>query len=56
MRHFEPVPEPRQIAWAVGNINGNRPALSRWRPDYAGVFAAHVGAENCPTSASATEG
>ncbi|MEM1237034.1 MAG: SDR family NAD(P)-dependent oxidoreductase [Pseudomonadota bacterium] len=39
------VPRPldeRRIAWAVGDIIENRPALSRWHPDYADAFAAFV--------------
>lgn len=30
----------RRAAWAVGDITENRPALSRWHPDYAEAFAA----------------
>jgi hypothetical protein len=38
---------PRQldelrILWAAGDIVENRPALSRWHPDYADAFAAFV--------------
>ncbi|KIC15437.1 SDR family NAD(P)-dependent oxidoreductase [Leisingera sp. ANG-DT] len=29
----------RRVAWALGDILENRPALSRWHPDYAGAFA-----------------
>lgn len=36
-----PVDEKR-IAWAAGDIVENRPALSRWHPDYADSFAAFV--------------
>ena len=39
------VPRPldeKRIAWAVGDIIENRPALSRWHPDYADAFAAHI--------------
>ncbi|MEM1428392.1 MAG: SDR family NAD(P)-dependent oxidoreductase [Pseudomonadota bacterium] len=39
------VPRPldeKRIAWAVGDILHNRPALSRWHPDYAEAFAAHI--------------
>lgn len=32
----------RRIAWAAGDIIENRPALSRWNPDYAAAFAAHM--------------
>jgi NAD(P)-dependent dehydrogenase (short-subunit alcohol dehydrogenase family) len=37
------VPRPldeRRILWAAGDIVENRPALSRWHPDYAEAFAA----------------
>jgi NAD(P)-dependent dehydrogenase (short-subunit alcohol dehydrogenase family) len=36
------VPRPldeRRILWAAGDIVENRPALSRWHPDYAETFA-----------------
>ncbi|WP_024518353.1 SDR family NAD(P)-dependent oxidoreductase [Bradyrhizobium sp. Tv2a-2] len=39
------VPRPldeRRILWAAGDIVENRPALSRWHPDYAEKFAAFV--------------
>ncbi|MEN0079785.1 MAG: SDR family NAD(P)-dependent oxidoreductase, partial [Pseudomonadota bacterium] len=42
------VPRPldeKRIAWAVGDIIENRPALSRWHPDYAEAFAAHMANE-----------
>ncbi|AWN34925.1 SDR family NAD(P)-dependent oxidoreductase [Methylobacterium radiodurans] len=32
----------RRIAWAVGDIIENRPALSRWHPDYAEAFRSHM--------------
>ena len=32
--------DEKRILWAVGDIIENRPALSRWHPDYAGAFAA----------------
>lgn len=32
--------DERRIAWAAGDIIENRPALSRWHPDYAGAFRA----------------
>ena len=35
--------DEKRIAWAVGDIIENRPALSRWHPDYADAFAAHIG-------------
>lgn len=34
--------DEKRIAWAVGDIIENRPALSRWHPDYAKAFASHV--------------
>lgn len=30
----------KRIAWASGDIQENRPALSRWHPDFADAFAA----------------
>lgn len=32
--------DEKRIAWAVGDIINNRPALSRWHPDYAARFEA----------------
>lgn len=32
-----------RIAWTAGDMIENRPALSRWHPDYADAFAAHMG-------------
>lgn len=34
--------DERRILWAAGDIVENRPALSRWHPDYAGAFTAFV--------------
>ncbi|MEM1102013.1 MAG: SDR family oxidoreductase, partial [Pseudomonadota bacterium] len=34
--------DEKRIAWAMGDLIENRPALSRWHPDYAEAFAAHV--------------
>jgi NAD(P)-dependent dehydrogenase (short-subunit alcohol dehydrogenase family) len=34
--------DEKRIAWAVGDIIENRPALSRWHPDYAAAFEAFV--------------
>jgi len=34
--------DERRILWAAGDIVENRPALSRWHPDYAQAFAAFV--------------
>ncbi|AXI53641.1 short-chain dehydrogenase [Sulfitobacter sp. JL08] len=35
----------KRAEWAVGDIINNRPALSRWHPDYADAFAAHEASE-----------
>lgn len=35
--------DEKRIAWAAGDIIENRPALSRWHPDYADEFKAFVG-------------
>ena len=32
--------DEKRIAWAAGDIIENRPALSRWHPDYAEAFKA----------------
>ena len=32
--------DERRMLWAIGDIVNNRPALSRWHPDHAEVFAA----------------
>jgi NAD(P)-dependent dehydrogenase (short-subunit alcohol dehydrogenase family) len=34
--------DERRILWAAGDIVENRPALSRWHPDYAAAFAKFV--------------
>jgi NAD(P)-dependent dehydrogenase (short-subunit alcohol dehydrogenase family) len=34
--------DERRILWAAGDIVENRPALSRWHPDYADAFANFV--------------
>ena len=34
--------DERRILWAAGDIVENRPALSRWHPDYAAAFAEFV--------------
>lgn len=34
--------DERRMLWAVGDIVENRPALSRWHPDYAAAFEAFV--------------
>jgi NAD(P)-dependent dehydrogenase (short-subunit alcohol dehydrogenase family) len=37
--------DERRIAWASGDIIENRPALSRWHPDYAAAFKAFMDAK-----------
>jgi len=37
--------DERRILWAAGDIVENRPALSRWHPDYADAFAAFAKGE-----------
>lgn len=37
--------DEKRIAWAVGDIIENRPALSRWHPDHASAFEAFVEVE-----------
>ena len=32
--------DEKRIAWAAGDIIENRPALSRWHPDFGGAFKA----------------
>lgn len=32
----------RRIAWAAGDVIENRPALSRWHPDFKDAFAEHM--------------
>lgn len=34
-----PGRDRRRVTWALGDILENRPALSRWHPDYADAFA-----------------
>ena len=34
--------DERRILWAAGDIVENRPALSRWHPDYAAAFKAFM--------------
>ena len=36
--------DEKRMAWAMGDVIENRPALSRWHPDYAEAFAAHMAA------------
>ena len=37
--------DERRMQWAAGDIVANRPALSRWHPDYAEAFAKFVKGE-----------
>ncbi len=37
-----PEQDRRRIGWALGDIVENRPALSRWHPDYAEAFRRHM--------------
>ena len=34
--------DQKRIAWASGDIVENRPALSRWHPDYAEAFKRYM--------------
>ncbi len=34
--------DEKRIAWAAGDIIENRPALSRWHPDWAGAFKEYL--------------
>ncbi len=34
--------DEKRMAWAIGDIIENRPALSRWHPDYEEAFAAYM--------------
>jgi short-subunit dehydrogenase len=34
--------DEKRMAWAIGDIIENRPALSRWHPDYKDAFASFV--------------
>ncbi len=34
--------DEKRMAWAVGDIIENRPALSRWHPDYKDAFELHM--------------
>ena len=37
-----PEMDKKRIAWAAGDIVENRPALSRWHPDYKAAFDIHM--------------
>ncbi|RAK51005.1 SDR family NAD(P)-dependent oxidoreductase [Phenylobacterium deserti] len=34
--------DEKRMAWAMGDVIENRPALSRWHPDFTDAFAAHM--------------
>jgi hypothetical protein len=34
--------DKKRMAWALGDIIENRPALSRWHPDYKAAFEASI--------------
>ncbi|MEM7258722.1 MAG: short-chain dehydrogenase, partial [Pseudomonadota bacterium] len=34
--------DEKRMAWAIGDIINNRPALSRWHPEFAEKFKAYV--------------
>ena len=34
--------DERRMLWAIGDIVENRPALSRWHPEYAAAFEAFI--------------
>jgi len=34
--------DEKRIAWAAGDLINNRPALSRWHPDYKEAFDAFM--------------
>ncbi|MEM8729036.1 MAG: SDR family NAD(P)-dependent oxidoreductase [Pseudomonadota bacterium] len=36
--------DEKRMAWAIGDVIENRPALSRWHPDYAEAFKAYMDA------------
>ena len=36
----------RRMRWSMGDIIENRPALSRWHPDFAEAFRAHMAARD----------
>ena len=35
--------DEKRMAWAMGDVIENRPALSRWHPDYKDAFARYMG-------------
>jgi len=38
--------DEKRMAWAMGDIIENRPALSRWHPDYSSAFEAFIDAKD----------
>jgi hypothetical protein len=34
-----PAMDRKRILWSAGDLTENRPALSRWHPDFADAFA-----------------
>jgi NAD(P)-dependent dehydrogenase (short-subunit alcohol dehydrogenase family) len=40
--------DERRIAWSAGDLIENRPALSRWHPDFAEAFARHMAGAKGP--------
>ena len=38
--------DEKRIAWMAGDIIENRPALSRWHPDWEARFAAYMARES----------
>lgn len=41
--------DERRMQWSIGDIIHNRPALSRWHPDFEAAFAAFVSSGQEPT-------
>ena len=40
--------DERRIAWGAGDLIENRPALSRWHPDFAEAFSRHMAGVRTP--------
>ncbi|MEP5765271.1 MAG: hypothetical protein ABJ308_11795 [Halieaceae bacterium] len=40
------ITDSKRIAWSMGDVIENRPPLSRWHPDYAEAFEAHMAGED----------
>lgn len=38
--------DERRMAWTIGDIIENRPALSRWHPDHKDAFATHIASQS----------